>query len=406
MADPFFDIRESFPRFHRTEGEAGIYLDTAATSLCPFPVLETLQEYYSSYRANIHRGAYRDAVKAEGAFEASREKLASFVGAQSSSEIIFTAGCTDSLNLLASALFPYDAPPGGSICLSVLEHHSNMLPWMDACRRLGMQLKSIPLDSSTALSRDAVSEVISPDCRLVAVTALSNVSGEAPDLEPIIRRAREVGAYVVVDGAQAAARLPLSVRKLDIDFYTFSGHKIYGPNGIGVLYGKQQLLERLSPPRSGGGMLMDLADNSYTARDLPQRLEAGTPNIAGAIGLGAAVDFIEEIGREAIEQHDAELTSYCNEALEDLAGLETVHPIAPRLRGCVSFYSKTIHPHDLSTILDGDGIAVRGGVHCAQAFHSAIGVPGTVRASFGVYTSRDDIDRLRHSLEKALTFFA
>ncbi len=398
-------LRSHFPYYDDTGGGTpGVFLDSAASSLTLREVIDGMCEYYRDYRANIHRGMYAASVRASERFEWARSVTARFIDAKEPGEIIFTAGTTDSINMLASGWGAMLTRGKRVIAASEAEHHSNLVPWQEAARRLGVELRLIPLRPDGSLDTSHLEEIITPDCSLVAISALSNVSGERVDLEKIIARARSAGALVLVDAAQAAGRVPVSVRSLDIDFLAFSAHKCYGPTGIGVLYGKRELLERLPPFRFGGGMVSRVSAERAKWGPIPARFEGGTPHIAGAIGLGISLSFLLDTGMEKVRRHEEDITAYC---LERLGCLDCVRPIAPGCGqlGLVSFNIEGVHPHDAVSIMEGRGIALRGGLHCAEPLHSALGIKGSIRASFGVYSEREDVDALVKAVDSTRRFF-
>jgi cysteine desulfurase/selenocysteine lyase len=398
-------LRSHFPYYGKTGIEApGVFLDSAASSLTLGEAIDGMNEYYRDYRANIHRGMYASSVRATERFEWARSVAARFIEAGDPAEIIFTAGTTDSINTVASGWGAMLSPGKRVIVASEAEHHSNLVPWQEAARRLGIELRLIPLLPDGSLDTRRLGEIITPDCSLVAITALSNVSGELVDLGKIIAQARNAGALVLVDAAQAAGRIPISVGALDIDFLAFSGHKCYGPTGIGVLYGKRELLERLPPFRFGGGMISRVSAERADWAPLPSRFEGGTPDIGGAIGLGISLSFLLDTGMEKVRRHEEEITNFC---LERLGSLDCVRLIAPEggQLGLVSFNIGGVHPHDAVSLMESRGIALRGGLHCAEPLHNALGLKGSIRASFGIYSQKDDVDALAEAVESTRRFF-
>jgi cysteine desulfurase / selenocysteine lyase len=402
----FAALRNQFPLFNPSHADEGtVYLDSAATSLTPLPVLSAMDDYYYRYRANIHRGVYKASATASLKYEEARQNAASFLEAEKSEEIIFTAGTTDSINMVASGWAKTRLAPGKIILVPQGEHHSNLLPWQRAARESGALLQIVPVQKDGGIDYSFLENALSNEVSIVAISALSNVTGEVTDLERVIRAAHLKGAAVLVDAAQGAARIPLSVRELDIDFLALSGHKCYGPTGIGILYGKKELLEELPPFRLGGGMVGRVDTDRAEWAPLPAKLEGGTPDIAGAIGLGAAFRFLMDIGMAAVSSHEEELASCCLEGLHKVPAVSPLHPEGRPHSGLVSFSLKGVHPHDAVTFLAGKGLSLRGGLHCAEPLHRALGLGGTLRASFGMYTRREDIDLLIESLEKAYQFF-
>ena len=404
-----------------TESEKRVYLDNAATTLTPEPVLQAMESYYHSYRANIHRGVYRESERASEAYEKARVEAARFIGAQYPEEIIFTSGTTEGINLLARSLFDDEKEERyrkgrENLTVTMLEHHSNLLPWAAVARRRDASLSCIQLKGDGSLDLEDLERAIPESTALVALTALSNVTGELVDLSRIIARAREVGALVVVDAAQAAGRVKFDVKSLDPDFLVFSGHKCYGPTGTGVLYGKRELLENLAPLRLGGGMVESVTmdngmDNAkqflqWDPRLLPGRHEGGTMNIAGCIGLGEAFRWLSEIGMERIANHDKQLYDYCREEMKKVKQLRLLVPEKSKASGVISFTIDSVHPHDAVSYLDAQGFALRGGLHCAEPLHRALGVSASVRASFGIYTSEEEITGFISALRETVTFFS
>lgn len=373
-----------------------IYLDNAATSKTPLSVLRAMETYYREYRAPVHRGAYAASIRASKEYEAARAAVAEFIGAEPR-EIVFTRGATDALNQLA-VMLTRDLGPGDEIVLTEMEHHSNLLPWQEAARRSGLTLKFIPITVAGALDLDAADRLITEKTKILAFTHVSNAIGTRNPVAELARRAHARGAIVVVDGAQSVPHEPVDVRALGADFLVFSGHKMCGPTGVGVLYGKYELLRALAPAIVGGGIVKSVTLESADYMDAPWRFEAGTPPVAEAIGLGAAVAYLKKIGLEKINAREVALTRYTVPLLKKINGI-TVYGMPET--GIISFTLKGTHPHDLADILDRDGIAVRSGHHCAMPLMTRLGVPGTVRASFYFYNTRRDADALVRGVENA-----
>lgn len=382
------------------------YLDSAASSLTLNEAVEAMAGYYAEYRANIHRGVYAASRRAGERYEWARGRAAAFIGAAEPSEVVFTAGATDSINTVAAGWPEMMSGERRVLVASEAEHHSNLLPWQRAAARSGGSLRLIPVRPDGALDLSRLEEIITEECSLVAVTALSNVTGEVTDLERICAAARKAGAAVLVDAAQAAGRIPLDVRASGIDFLAFSGHKCYGPTGIGILYGRRELLERLPPLRLGGGMVSKATGEDAVFAPLPARFEGGTPNIAGAIGLGTALDVLLGLGMEKVQRHENGLTALAVERLLSLGDARVIAPSRVEHTGVVSFNIEGVHPHDALTVMEAEGLALRGGLHCAEPLHTALELGGSIRASFGIYTEAEEIELLVRAVEKVRDFFS
>jgi cysteine desulfurase/selenocysteine lyase len=399
-------VRREFPIFaRRLHDHPLVYLDSAATTQKPRAVIHSLARFYAESNASIHRGVHTLAAEATSAYEASREKVQRFLGAGDPREIVFTRGTTESINLVASSLSRRLAP-GDEILVSELEHHSNIVPWQLACERTGAILRVIPVTEAGDLDLDRLATLVGPRTRVVAVTHVSNAIGTVTpiaEISAIAHRARE-DAFVVVDGAQAVPHLRVDVRSLNCDFYAFSGHKLYGPTGIGALYGRLAVLDDLPPYQGGGDMILSVSFEGTKYRPPPHRFEAGTPAIAEAIGLGAAIDWIESLGREAIAAHEASLLAHADRALASAPGVTLVG--SPSVSaGVRSFLVDGIHPHDLGTVLDRRGIAIRTGHHCAQPLLARYHIPATARLSVGAYTTVEEIDALVAGIAAAREVF-
>ncbi|BBW97432.1 cysteine desulfurase [Geobacillus sp. FSL W8-0032] len=399
------EIRALFPILHQNvNGHPLVYFDSAATSQKPLPVIEALDRYYREYNSNVHRGVHTLGTKATDAYEGAREKARRFLNARSMQEIIFTRGTTSALNLVASSYGRAHVNEGDEIVITYMEHHSNLIPWQQLAKQTGATLKYIPLQEDGTIDLNDVEATVTPAVKIVAIAHVSNVLGTINPIREIARIAHERGAIIVVDAAQSAPHMKIDVQELDCDFLAFSGHKMCGPTGIGVLYGKRELLEQMEPIEFGGEMIdfVELYDSTW--KELPWKFEGGTPIIAGAIGLGAAIDFLEQVGLDAIAAHEHELAQY---ALERMADLEGVTVYGPKERaGLVTFNIDGVHPHDVATVLDAEGIAIRAGHHCAQPLMKWLDVTATARASFYLYNTKEEIDRFIAALQKAKEYFS
>jgi cysteine desulfurase/selenocysteine lyase len=392
------EIRRQFPFFQpHPEMRSLIYLDNAATTQKPYAVLDALMNFYAHHNANVHRGAYGVGAKASELFEAARERVARFLNARESAEIIFTRGTTESINLVAASWGGNQLREGDEIIVSEMEHHANILPWMQIARAKGARIVVWRITDEGRLDLDELRRLITERTRMVAVTHISNVLGTINPVADICRIAHEAGALCLVDAAQSAAHLPLDVQALDCDFLAFSGHKAYGPTGIGVLYGKRALLEQMPPYQTGGGMIRKVSWDEVVWADVPARFEAGTPAIAEAIGLHAALDFIDAIGRERIAAQEHALTQYALQRLQEVPDLRLYGP-QPDRAGIFAFTLADIHPHDIATVLDSRDIAIRSGHHCAHPLGDRLGVPATARVSLAIYNDTDHIDALIEGL--------
>jgi cysteine desulfurase / selenocysteine lyase len=395
-------IRRDFPIFERNPGL--VFLDSAASAQKPRQVIDGVAEYYRTDYANVHRGVYRLSSSSTDQYEKARETVQRFLNAESADEIVFVRGTTEAINLAAQSWGAAFLKPGDEVLLSDLEHHSNIVPWQLLRERIPIKLLSVPLDATGGFDLGAFDRLLSPRTKLVAIAHISNVTGHVLPVETVIRRAHARGAKVLLDGAQAVPRLPVDVRALDTDFYAFSGHKSYGPTGIGVLYGKRALLDAMPPWQGGGSMIETVTLEKTTFLESPHRFEAGTPDISGAIGLGYALDYIESVGRDAIREHEEALTGYAVHRLAALPGVN-VMAAGQRQLGVVSITVDDIHPHDLGTVLDQQNVAVRAGHHCAQPLMDRLGVVGTTRASFGLYSDEADVDALVAAILRAQEVF-
>jgi cysteine desulfurase / selenocysteine lyase len=399
------DIRKQFPILDQdVNGKRLVYLDSAATSQKPVQVIEAVDRYYREYNSNVHRGVHTLGTRATDGYEGAREKVRKFINASSMQEVIFTRGTTTALNMVASSYGRDHLTQGDEIVITHMEHHANIIPWQQIAKQTGATLKYIPLTEDGSISLEEASKTITENTKIVSVMMVSNVLGTINPVKELAEIAHQNGAIMVVDGAQAAPHMKIDVQDLDCDFFALSGHKMCGPTGIGVLYGKKQILEEMEPVETGGEMIdfVGLYESSW--KELPWKFEAGTPIIAGAIGLGAAIDFLGEVGLENIEAHEHRLANY---ALERMATMEGMKIYGPKNRaGLVTFNIADVHPHDVATVLDAEGIAVRAGHHCAQPLMKWLNVSSTARASFYLYNTEEEIDMLVEGLIKTKEYFS
>ena len=399
-------IRQDFPILReQAHGQPLIYFDNAATSQKPKRVLEALQNYYEHNNANVHRGLHELSSRATEAYERSRHRVAEYLGAASPDEIVFTRGTTESINLVAQAWGEKFLREGDVILLTEMEHHSNLVPWQLLAERIGVRLRFVPVRDDGTLALEQLSSLLTRNVKLFAFTHVSNSLGTINPIADLCDQARAVGAVTLVDAAQSVGHLPINVQELGCDFVAFSGHKMCGPTGIGALYARGEILNAIPPWHGGGEMIVSVTLEKSAFKKAPHRFEAGTPNIAGAIGLEAAIDYIEEIGRSAIFEHDMQLAHYAMERLEELPGMRVLGPRAER-GALVGFVMKAAHPHDLTTFADRYGLALRGGHHCNQPLMHRFGLPGTTRASFYFYNTKEEIDRMIEILSHAVRFFS
>lgn len=393
-------IRAQFPILQQQEnGHPLVYLDSAATAQKPLCVIEALDRYYREQNANVHRGVYGLSERATELYEGARETLRAFLNARSTHEIVFVRGATEGINLVASS-FGQLLQRGDEVIISEMEHHSNIVPWQLLRDRLGIVLKVLPIDDNGELQLEALDELLCERTRLVAVTHMSNALGTINPVSEIVSKAHAAGAKVLLDGAQAVPHMPVDVQALDCDFYVLSGHKMYGPTGIGVLYAREALLDAMPPYQGGGDMIYSVTFEKTEYNVLPYKFEAGTPHIAGGIGLAEAAKWMEQVGRQAIFDHEHAVLTYATGQLQQIEGLRIIGTAAVK-GGVISFIVDGAHPHDLATLMDQDGIAVRASHHCAMPVMQHFNVPATVRASLGVYNSKEDIDRLVASINEA-----
>jgi len=399
-------IREDFPILHeKAHGQPLIYFDNAATSQKPKTVLDALRRYYEHNNANVHRGLHELSSRATEAYEGSRRRVADFLGAASPDEIVFTRGTTESINLVAQAWGGKFLREGDVILLTEMEHHSNLVPWQLMAERTGVRLRFVPVHDDGTLALEQLSSLLTREVKLFAFTHVSNSLGTINPVAHLCEKARAIGALTLVDAAQSVGHAPINVRELGCDFLAFSGHKMCGPTGIGALYARAEVLDAIPPWHGGGEMIVSVTLERSAFKKAPHRFEAGTPNIAGAIGLEAAIDYIEQIGRPAILEHDTELAHYAMERLEELPGMRVLGPREER-GALVGFVMKSVHPHDLTTFADRYGLALRGGHHCNQPLMRRFGLPGTTRASFYFYNTKEEIDRMIEVLGDAVRFFS
>ena len=398
-------VRRDFPILERSiNGRPLVYLDSAASSQRPLPVLRAIEEYETHSHANVHRGVHALSQAATEAFEGARERVRQFINARSTREIIFVRGTTEAINLVAQAYGRPRFKPGDEILITGLEHHANIVPWQMLCEQTGCTLKVAPIDSRGELVFDEFLKLLNPRTALVAVAHVSNALGTVLPVKRIVDSAHAVGAVVLVDGAQAVPHSQVDVRALGCDFYAFSGHKLYGPTGIGVLYGRESLLAAMPPWQGGGDMILTVSFEKTTYNELPWKFEAGTPNITGAVGLAAAMDYLESLGVESIAAHEQKLLTLATAQLERVPGLKIVGTAAHKA-AVISFTLEGVHPHDLGTILDHEGVAIRTGHHCAMPVMTFFGIPATARASFGCYNTEKDVAALMAALGKAREVF-
>lgn len=391
-------VRAQFPILQReVNGQPLVYLDNAASSQKPRRVLDRMARYYEQENANVHRGVHTLSQEATDRYEGARELIREYINAETSNEVIYTRGSTEAINLVASTYGRTNVGEGDEVVISALEHHSNIVPWQMLCEEKGARLKIIPVNDAGEVEVNALPELLSPRTKLLAVAHISNALGTILPLTQIIELAHEQGVPVLIDGAQAAPHTRIDVRALDADFYCFSGHKMFGPTGIGILYGKPELLDAMPPYQGGGDMIESVSFEKTSFNTLPYKFEAGTPHIAGAVGLGEAVSFLQDLDLDAVAVYEQELLDYATRRLLEIPGLRIVGT-ASQKASVISFLVGDSHPYDVGTLLDQLGIAVRTGHHCAQPLMERLGVPGTVRASLALYNTRDDVDRLVEGL--------
>jgi cysteine desulfurase / selenocysteine lyase len=398
-------IRADFPILTRqVRGRPLVYLDNAATTQKPHAVLDALTSYYTDINANVHRGVHQLSELATDAYEGSREKVRRYFNASSPREIVFTRNATESINLVANSFGRWKLSAGDEVVISAMEHHSNIVPWQLICEERGARLRVAPIDDRGELILEELDRLIGPRTKLVSIAHMSNALGTINPAQEIVRMAHARGVPVLFDGSQAAYHMRVDVRALDCDFYAATGHKLYGPTGIGILYAKSEWLEAMPPFMGGGDMIRTVSFEKSTWNDLPHKFEAGTPDIAGAIGLGAAIDYIQAIGLERIEAHERDLLEYGTAGLATVPGLRIIGT-AKRKASILSFVMDGVHPHDVGTIVDREGVAIRTGHHCAQPLMDRFGIPATARASLAMYNTRDDLDTLVRALKNVSALF-
>jgi cysteine desulfurase / selenocysteine lyase len=402
------EIRKQFPILDQeVNGHLLVYLDSAATSQKPVSVIEAMNDYYRGYNSNVHRGVHTLGTRATDGYEGAREKVRNFINASSTQEVIFTRGTTTAINTVAASYGRANLTEGDEIVITHMEHHSNIIPWQQLAKETGAALKYVPLQEDGTIAIEDVRATVTSQTKIVSIMMVSNVLGTLNPIKEITRIAHENGAVMVVDGAQAAPHMKVDVQDLDCDFFAFSGHKMVGPTGIGVLYGKKKHLNKMEPVEFGGEMIDFVGLQESTWKELPWKFEGGTPIIAGAIGLGAAIDFLEEVGLHNIEEHEHKLAAYALEKMNEVEGMKIYGPSDPGKRaGLVTFNIDDVHPHDVATVLDAEGIAVRAGHHCAQPLMKWLNVSATARASFYLYNTEEDIDKLVAGLLKTKEFFS
>ncbi|MFZ0475504.1 MAG: cysteine desulfurase [Halobacillus sp.] len=397
-------VRNEFPILHQeVNGHPLVYLDSSATSQKPIKVIEKLDEYYRGYNSNVHRGVHTLGTWATDEYEGAREKVRRFINASSTQEVIFTRGTTTAINTVASSYGRANLKEGDEIVITPMEHHSNIIPWQQVAKETGAVLKYMPLQANGTINLEDARETITKNTKIVAIMHVSNVLGTINPIKELASIAHENDAVILVDGAQSAPHMKIDVQDLDADFYAFSGHKMCGPTGIGVLYGKKALLKNMEPAEFGGEMIDFVNWYDSTWKDLPWKFEAGTPIIAGAVGLGAAIDFLNEVGLDEIKKHEQKLAAYAQDRMQQVEGMTIYGP--KERAGLVTFNLSDVHPHDLATVLDAEGIAVRAGHHCAQPLMRWLEVSATARASFYLYNTEEEIDKLVEGLQTTKEYF-
>lgn len=398
-------LRRDFPILQRqVHDKPLVYLDNAATTMKPIHVTEAIKRFYENDYANIHRGVHLLSQIATDAYECARCKVRRFIGAANDREIVFTRGATEAINLVAATYGRQNVGPGDEIVISAMEHHSNIVPWQMLCEERGARLRVIPMNDAGVLDQDAYAALLNERTRIVAIVHVSNALGTVTPIRSIVDQAHKHGVPVLVDGAQAVPHLPVRVQESDVDFYVFSAHKLYGPTGVGVLYGKEALLKKMPPYQGGGDMIESVSFEKTTYNELPYKFEAGTPNIAGVVGLGAAIDYLNQIGLQNIAGYEQDLLSYATQQLAHIPELRMIGTALCRA-SLISFVLEGVHPHDIGTILDGEGVAIRTGHHCAQPVMDRMGVPATARASFAFYNTRAEVDVLVAAIRRVLEVF-
>ena len=398
---PIDKIRQDFPVLHQeVNGKPLIYFDNGASSQKPQSVIDVVDDYYSKEHSNVHRGVHTLSQRATAKYEEARVKLQQFINAEKDHEVIFTKGTTDGINLVANAWGRTNLQPGDEVIISAVEHHSNIVPWQMICEERGAQLKVAPITESGELIMEAFERLLSSKTKMVAITHVSNTLGSIFPVDEIIEKAHAVGALVLLDGAQSVPHMNIDVQQLDVDFYCASAHKMYGPTGIGFLYGKEAVLDAMPPYQGGGDMIKTVSFEKTVYNDLPHKFEAGTPNIVGVIGLGAAIDYLNQFGMSSIAAHEEDLLNYATSKIKEIEGIRIIGE-AQEKAGVLSFLVGTSHPYDIGVLLDKMGIAVRTGHHCTMPLMDWYGIPGTARASFGMYNTKEEIDVFIQGIERA-----
>ncbi|HCG91086.1 MAG TPA: cysteine desulfurase CsdA [Dehalococcoidia bacterium] len=399
------DIRQDFPILQEmVNGHRLVYLDNGATTQKPISVIDAISEYYRQYNSNIHRGVHTLSQLATDRYELARNKVKNFINAQNDEEIIFVRGTTEGINLVAQSYARNRLKKGDEVIISTMEHHSNIVPWQMVCEQTQSILKIIPIDENGVLLMDDYEALLSDKTKIVSIVHQSNTLGTINPVKQITKLAHDAGAIVLVDGAQSAPHLSIDVQDIDCDFFAFSGHKVCGPTGVGILYGKQDILEEMPPYQGGGDMIRSVSFEKTTYNDLPYKFEAGTPNIAGGIGLGVAIDYLTNLGMENIALHEKNILSYAKENLRNMSGIRIIGD-AEEYGGVVSFVMDAAHPHDIGTILDSEGVAIRTGHHCTQPLMDRFDIPATARASISFYNTKDDVDRFLVAVDRVSELF-
>ena len=398
-------IESDFPVLsQKVNGKKLVYLDNAATTQKPKAVIKSIERYYNESNANIHRGVHALSQKATDLYENSRKNISNFINAESEKQIIFVRGATEAINLVANSHVRPLLNQNDEIIISQMEHHANIVPWQLICEERNAKLRILPMNQRGELILDSLGKIISKKTKFMAINHVSNSLGTVNPIEEIVKIAHQHKIKILIDGAQAVQHIPIDIQKIGADFYCFSGHKLYGPTGIGILYGKKQLLNEMPPYQGGGDMIKSVTFDETVYNDVPHKFEAGTPNISGAIGLSAAIDYIREIGIEKISKHESELLEYASKELKKIDNVQIIGN-AENKASVLSFVIKNIHPHDIGTIMDSDGVAIRAGKHCTDPVMDFYCIPATARASFAAYNNKDDVDKLIKSVKKAIEVF-
>jgi len=399
------NIKSDFPALNqKINGEELVYLDNAATTQKPKIVIDTIQKYYNETNSNIHRGVHTLSQRATQLYESSRKKVSKFINSESEDQIIFVRGATEAINLVANSYVRPLLEPNDEIIISQMEHHANIIPWQIVCTEKKAKLKVLPMNRKGELLVSELEELINKKTKFIAINHVSNSLGTINPIENIVKIAHKHNIKILIDGAQAVQHIPIDMRKIDADFYCFSGHKIYAPTGIGILYGKKILLEEMPPYQGGGDMIKSVTFEKTIYNDIPNKFEAGTPNISGAIGLATAIDYILNLGMENITQHETELLEYASKMINKIKGIEIIGN-AKNKASVLSFIIEKVHPHDIGTVMDTQGIAIRAGNHCTQPIMDFYEIPATARVSFAIYNSKDDVDKLISSIKKTIEVF-